>query len=258
MISIAIPIYNEEKYLPYFINSLKPCLDFVDEIVFSIDHGTTDRSEEIIRKHLPQAKIVFKDKPKWNNAVAENHEYAISHTRGDIVFDLGADLWLDPRMFHYAKKFLKKYDAVSFRYYNWTLNASLIWRIREIYDNILKKVLDIISPYKESYHSGIFAFRREAWERTHLRDIPSEYDDFLKRLGAKRHLHIRDTNILHLRAGFSKGRQLMQGMSRCQLNYPLWKVIAHCFLHLKPYVLIGYLQEKSRRMFQSKVWRKDN
>jgi len=53
-----------------------------------------------------------------------------------------------------------------------------------------------------------------------------------------------NTKILHLRHGLSKEEQLLRGVARYVLGYPLWKVLLHSFLFFRIHVLVGYLQAK--------------
>ena len=263
MISVVVPVHNEERYLPYFVWGLRRAIKSLNEpyeVVFSLDR-CSDRSEEIIRRHMPQAKVFFKKHSQWRNKCAENFDYSIRKSSGEIIYALAADLVLDPRVFKYVYLLNKnKIGALSFNYINYDPFRGGTWKIRESYYNLLKKLLNTISPYKHLYHSGVIALRRDAYyEVGGLRDVPSEYDDLLSRMSKKgfKHLYIKDVNIIHLRPGFSHSRQMLQGMSRAHLGYPLWKVTMHATLYLKPVMLRSYIQERRYGIYRKRaVWTK--
>ncbi|GEM_PF-3161203 len=264
MLSIVIPVHNEQRYLPYFIWGLKKALLTIDEeyeAVFSLDR-CKDRSKEIITKYMPQAKILIKGQVKWKNPCAENFDYAIRNSKGDVIYVFAADLIVDPKVFKYFRLLRKdkKVGVLSFNYVNYDPFRGFLWRVRETYYNLLKRILNKISPYRLHYHSGIYAIRRDVYLNIGgLRDVPSEYDDLLYRIKKHgyRHIYVRDTKIVHLRPGFSDTRQRLQGISRAQLGYPLWKVIAHALLYMKMTLLRAYIQERKYKIYEKRsIWRK--
>jgi len=269
-VSIAVPVFNEEFYLPFFIGSVRRCrqLRSIDhEFVFSIDYGTSDRSEEVIRRYMPEARVVHHPRSSWRNPGAANFDFVVRSSLGNIVYALAPDLFIDCRIFDSGVLDLLRsgrFGAVSFRYWNYTVSKPVLsfFRFREAWDNFLKRILQGVWKNR-NYHSGIFAFRRGVYEAVGgLRDVPSEYDDFLSRVeGAGfRHLYVDWVDILHLRAGYSRNRQLLQGITKARLGYSFPYTFLGAVLHLKPYQVVGYLAEKHYGMFTAesyrKVWRK--
>jgi hypothetical protein len=164
---------------------------------------------------------------------------------------LAPDLWLDPlilcwpRFLGFLEKLGVQVDVVTFRYWNRGLDQGFAGRLREEWDNKLKKILDLTTPGKGSQRTGLMAIRREAWLRIGgFRDSANFEEQFLLHSGLE-HWHDIHSQILHLRSGYGRDKQLLQGVARRQSCFPLWKVIGHTFLHFKPYVLVGYLQESS-------------
>jgi hypothetical protein len=134
-------------------------------------------------------------------------------------------------------------DIVTFRYYNRGLDLTAPARLREEWDNVLKHLLDF-TPRKGSQRSGLMCIKKEAWKRVGgFQDRPDFEEQFIMHSGLV-HEHVISTTILHLRTGYSKEKQLLQGVARKRARYPLWKTIGHVYLHFKPYVLVGYLNEK--------------
>ena len=247
MKSGVLLVHNEQKYLPYSLNSLTEAN--LDELIIVLDR-CTDKSEEIIRHFQPNYKIkIFrKDWAYWNNPIAEVAEFGFSKATKDIIFGLGGDIFFDKTMFD--PKFFVDNDMVGFSYLNRDLNTSTI---RLCYESFLKNTFRKIDLKHEVWRGGIFGTKRKIWQKLHFRDIPSQYGehtqffDFKQRLlehGGK-YCYVEITKNLHLRDNaLRKQNQLLQGKTRSRiLKHPLWKVVLHSFLHLKPYVLIGYLNE---------------
>ncbi len=250
MISLCFGIYNEEKYLPYSASFLKANVDEYDEAVFSVEETTTDNSF-IQCSRMPKSRVLLHREELCKDRRAANYNYALNHAFGDWLFVLAPDLLLNPRIlklprvFDEAERMLGlHFDVVTFRYWNRGLGLSFAGRLREEWDNCLKKLLDL-TPRKGDQRSGLMAIRKEAWKKTGgFVDSANFEEQFLLHSGL-RHWHDRDSKILHLRSGYGRDKQLLQGMARKQSNFPLWKVLGHSMLHFKPYVLVGYLQAVS-------------
>ena len=277
-LSGVMPIHNEEAYLPYSLHALRKAS--INELVIVLDR-CTDKSESIIQKFARltpyPVKIIKKSTSTWRNPGSEAFELGIKHSSGDIIYVIGADLLCDHRIFDRSLWEDETIGTLSFRYWHYQLYGNLWERIHPIYENILMKVLSDISPYKQNYHSGLYACRSEVWDKIHLKDVPSEYDvflkdvqhllikgkskvpvqydDFLERTSRfYKHRFIMNVNNIHLRAGLTRSRQILQGISRFYSGYPLWKVIAHMLLHLKLYVFWSYWKTKKGVMFTK--WKK--
>jgi len=242
-ISACLPIHNEAKYLRYSLASMRK-LD-VDEWIVVLDR-CTDESEKLIKKYLPKAKIYHKTTRKWRNPVAESFQYAYDRATGEVLLALGADLIVDPQITEIIRKLFRNPDVgtVCFRYLNYDL-FSLRLRIHGFYENLYKSIVQHFR--KEARHTGFYAFRRQMMEEIGgLRDVPSEYDDFCRRVKNSRwkYVYVPFTKTLHLRVGLTKTKQFTQGKSRFYLpQYDLKKTLFHAFIHMKPYLLLGYLHE---------------
>lgn len=254
-ISVVLPIHNEENYLPYSLPSL--IKSQIHELVIILDR-CTDNSEKIIRKtKFPyETKIVVKKDQKWHCPTAEVFEIGFQHTTGDLLYTMAADLIVDPKQFD--PHLFDDADLIAFFYYNYDLHH---YKIKQWYLNFLKKYINISRIWKGklAWQSGHMAFKRKVWETIHIRDVPSEYDDFQRRAleHGFRYKFVKNVNNLHLRAGLRKDRQILQGMSRAKRNVHPLLVLGHCFLQIKPYVWIAYWYEKKYGIFKNRKWSKE-
>jgi len=96
-ISIIIPVYNVEPYL-------RQCLDSVvaqtlqDIQIICVNDGSTDGSQAILREYEardPRVEII--DQPNGGNP-GKARNAGIPHIRGEYLYFLDADDWIDPTL----------------------------------------------------------------------------------------------------------------------------------------------------------------
>ena len=241
---MVIAIHNEEKYLPYCLASLWDAP--VDEFIFVLDR-CTDGSEKIVKHfaaHHTNCKILYKTDKRWLQPVGEAFDYGASVATGDYVFMVPADAIIDLRVFdetHLRGK------PLMFRYYNYNVFGS---KIPYAYEKILFQIYDWLRL--PSWQCFMEALPHERRVRGRLppedilgfRKVPQLVLKNIIAESEKRFQCIQNTKILHLRPGLSKEEQLLRGVARYVLGYPLWKVLLHSLLFFRIYVLVGYLQAK--------------
>lgn len=94
LISIIVPVYNTEKYLP-------PCLDSILAQTFSnfevvlVDDGSTDRSGEICDEYATK-DYRFVVVHKKNEGVAKARITAFEHSRGELITFIDSDDYVSP------------------------------------------------------------------------------------------------------------------------------------------------------------------
>jgi len=110
MLSVVIPVYNEEAVLPALFARLYPALDALGtpyEVVF-VNDGSRDRSGALLREQ-------FQERPDGTRAIFFNGNFGqhmailagFEHCRGERVVTLDADLQNPPEEIH---KLLAKMD----------------------------------------------------------------------------------------------------------------------------------------------------
>jgi glycosyltransferase involved in cell wall biosynthesis len=90
LISLIIPIHNEEEYLPESLKSLKEIEDQFFELLFILDRCTAN-SESIVMQWFPDARTVKKESGKWKNSLAENFRLGLEASKGNIICTQDAD-----------------------------------------------------------------------------------------------------------------------------------------------------------------------
>jgi len=136
LLSIVVPVYNEEQSLPLFFDALIPILDGIDihwEII-CVDDGSRDGTAALVRaRHAQDARIKLVSFSR-NFGKEAALTAGIAHSAGQAVIPIDADLqdppelipemvakWregyqvvLATRRFRRGDSFLKKYTALSF------------------------------------------------------------------------------------------------------------------------------------------------
>ncbi len=80
MISVVIPVYNEEKNIMKTLNALYSNTILPDEVIMA-DGGSTDKTVELVKKNYPQVIVI--DNPRKNAASGRNE--GIKRAKGDII-----------------------------------------------------------------------------------------------------------------------------------------------------------------------------
>ena len=108
-ISVAMAIYNGEKYIKEQIESILPQLECYDEVIVS-DDGSTDQTLAIIEQfHDPRIKVI--QGPK--KGVKQNFSHAIFHCYGKYIFLADQDdIWEKNKVNRVLQEFNKSQAVV--------------------------------------------------------------------------------------------------------------------------------------------------
>ena len=108
-ITVAIPIYNEEKNLEACINSVIN-QSFTDIQVLLVDDGSTDSSAELCRafaKREPRIEVYHLE----NRGVSKARNYAITKAEGSYICFVDADDLIDKNMLEELYSCIKSHNA---------------------------------------------------------------------------------------------------------------------------------------------------
>lgn len=114
LISIIIPVYNVEEFLPKCMDSVLK-QTYRDFEVLLIDDGSTDGSAAICDEYAQQydcCKVFHRQ----NAGVAASRNFALSKAKGKYIVFLDSDDYIEKEMLAkvYAKMELEQYDICSF------------------------------------------------------------------------------------------------------------------------------------------------
>lgn len=243
-VSGALPIHNEEKYLPYMLDSISDAS--LDELVVVLDRcedsslGIVEKFQEVVSYPI---KIVEIKEGRWKYSSTEIFKIALSRCTKNVIYPLGADCIYNPQIFRVD---LSLYDIVAFPFIDYDIFEQFN-RIKVTWGNCYRNLIRRIYPLlKKNIYSGIMGIKKHL-----LNSILPQIDSFdifiwnhIIPLGWKYKFFPRIMN-LHLRPKFyERDKQVTQAYHKSGYRIPLWKALAQGFVNLKPYMLQTYLRLK--------------
>ena len=125
-LSIIVPVYNAEKYLPECLDSMEKLEEKNIEFLL-VNDGSTDSSESICRE-FEKRDDRFVVISKENGGVSDARNVGMSVAKGNYIMFLDADDILNTDQFHKVVPYLKsdRYDMVAFEYYTYISEDKII------------------------------------------------------------------------------------------------------------------------------------
>lgn len=99
-ITVIVPVYNVEKYLPECLDSLA-CQTYKNLQVLVVNDGSTDSSPQVIEDYVRRFPDRFAQLNKPNGGLSDARNFAIGKAEGEWIAFLDGDDWADPE--YYAK-----------------------------------------------------------------------------------------------------------------------------------------------------------
>jgi glycosyltransferase involved in cell wall biosynthesis len=127
-LTVAVAIYNIEKYLPKCLESLLNQSIKNDYEILLINDGSTDKSlkicEEFLEKGL-KAEILTKK----NEGLTSVRNLAIKNAKGKYIFFIDGDDWIENNTIETIFNNIKEFDMLIFGF-NWIFSKELIVDLR--------------------------------------------------------------------------------------------------------------------------------
>lgn len=242
LVSVIMPIHNEEEYLPYSLESLKQIEDHF-EFIFILDR-CTDNSEALVRHWFPNARIVKKEICKWRHSIAENFQIGFEMSKGDIICVHDADVTTPRNLLSLLVELRNDVASVA----PTLLTCKEISFLNRLYYHWEKTRR--FAPLGEEPRGALRLIRRECLQKVSgFKDVPSQdtqLDIDLRKAGYQSKV-VTDVIYYHLRKfSFKKAvkSQIKDGRMRRQIKMPFWRVLGSAILRLRPGVVYGYLFKK--------------
>ncbi len=144
MVTIIVPVYNSEQYLPICVESILK-QTFKDFELLLVDDGSTDRSGDLCETYAKQDKRI-RTYHKKNGGVSSARNLGIRESAGKWLLFVDCDDWLDKMVlenyFLLEPHLETLYIQQAYRYNN---GAIAYWPIRFNNDEI---ILDDVSDYE--------------------------------------------------------------------------------------------------------------
>ena len=117
LVSLVVPTYNIEKYIPETINSIKnQTLDPTLFEVLFIDDCSKDNTLEITKKEINGLENMTSLKTQKNGGAFNTKNYGIRSSRGRYIMLLDGDDFLEPNAVEETLDFMKKNPLVKYSY----------------------------------------------------------------------------------------------------------------------------------------------
>ena len=114
MISIVIPIYNEEANIDKLTESILTALSGIEYEVLFINDGSTDNSEKEIQEKIKSNSHIKLINLRRNYGQTAAMQAGFDHSKGNIVIPMDGDLQNDPKDIPMLiEKINEGYDVVS-------------------------------------------------------------------------------------------------------------------------------------------------
>ncbi len=160
LVSVVIPIYNEEENIEPLYASLKSVIEAEEndyELLF-VDDGSTDRTVQLlipIAEKDPKVRLL---QFRRNFGKAAAWAAGFDHARGDVVVTIDADLQNDPKDIPKLVALIGEYDVVN----GWRRKRKDPFIIRRFPSIIANSLISRVTGVKlRDYGSGLKAYKAE-------------------------------------------------------------------------------------------------
>lgn len=167
MISVVVPVMNEEESLPTFYTRLKGVLFHLGqshEIIF-VDDGSTDNSLEMLKDLTKKDKTIRIFSFRRNQGKAEALTLGFQKAEGDTVVTLDADLQDRPEEIHkLLEKMQEGYEVVS----GWRKDRKDKAKMKVI-SKLFNTMMGFVWGVKlHDYNCGLKAYTKDAAKSLYL------------------------------------------------------------------------------------------
>lgn len=109
LVSIVLINYNGKPLLEQFLPSVAN-LTYPDYEVIVVDNASTDGSQELIKDHYPEFKVI---QNKKNLGTAQGSNVAIDETKGKYIFWVSNDMEFDPDILDHLVKRCEEDNSIG-------------------------------------------------------------------------------------------------------------------------------------------------
>ncbi len=218
MISVIVPVYNEEKNIEPLYKKLDRVLGEEDEVIF-IDDGSTDSSYSIIKKiHEEDGRVKcirFSRNFGKTAALLAGFEMA----RGDVVVTIDGDLQNDPEDIPKLLKKLEEYDAVS----GWRYNRKDPFFSKKLPSIISNKISRWLTGLKlHDFNCGLKAYKKECIKNL---ELYGEMHRYIPAILAWKGYKVGEVKVEHYPRQYGKSKygaaRLVRGVLDL-INFKFW------------------------------------
>jgi glycosyltransferase involved in cell wall biosynthesis len=169
-ITIIVPVYNIESYLPHCLDSLLAC-DLSDTEILLIDDGATDGSGRICDWYAERCEA-FAVYHKANGGPSDARNCGLDQAQGEWVIFMDGDDSVKPERYDEFVRWLRcisdSVDVVLNDYVIFDINTGKTHTSRQI-DAEAQSLLEVLSKRGHIWNIVRFAYRGDFLNHNHLR-----------------------------------------------------------------------------------------
>ncbi len=226
-ISIIIPVYNEEKYLPDFLKELinqtknNPA---IEHIIF-VNDGSTDNTNDILthaQKNFKKITVVNNKKNTGKGSALRKGLTQADHFKSDAVIFMDGDGQHDPR---HIPDFIANLDTfpIVFGYRELKRDVPAIRRIgNNIAHFIIRNIFNI--KRKGDILCGYFAVRKDIFDKIkwHSNDYGVEAE--ISAIVGRKNIPFKEIRVKTIYLDRNKGVNLFDALL-ILLHIPYWNMV---------------------------------
>lgn len=228
MISIVVPVYNEEENIIPLFEKLRKIMDGEYEIIF-VDDGSTDKSYEILKKIHSENENVKCIKFSRNFGKTAALMAGFEMARGDIIVTIDADLQNDPEDIPKMIEMLNEYDAVS----GWRYERKDPFISKKLPSAISNKLSGWLTGLKiHDFNCGLKAYRKECLDGI---ELYGEMHRYIPAILAWKGYKVGEVKVKHHPRKYGKSKYGMKRLARGLfdlINFKFWAGYSTRPLHL--------------------------
>lgn len=210
ILSIIIPVYNEENTINKILSKVIKLKNLKKEIIV-VDDGSTDGTRKILQKNKDKIdRLIFHKKNVGKGGAIKTAKKFIN---GNVVIIQDADLEYDPSDYFKMLKFIKKGHKVVYgsrvlgkkRYF--LKNFSSFLRI--FYNHVLTILSNILNNQKlTDAHTCYKMFRSDVFKRIKLDENDFSFcPEITTKIGIKK-IKIKEVSIKYFGRKYSEGKKI--------------------------------------------------
>jgi len=203
LISFIIPCYSEEESIELLCKGIIDNVKQSYEIII-IENGSTDRSQEIIRKLHEDNENIHMIVFRKNFGKAAALQAGFMNCKGDIIITMDADLQDEPsEIQNFIEKIEEGYDVVS----GWKFNRKDPLEKR-LPSKFFNKVTSILSGVRlHDFNCGFKAYRKEVVKSI---NVYGELHRYIPVLAHRKGFSITEIKVTHNQRKYGKSKYGME------------------------------------------------
>jgi glycosyltransferase involved in cell wall biosynthesis len=167
LVSVVVPVLNEEENVEELYSALKSALDpeeFDYEILF-VDDGSTDRTVDLLRPFSQNDEKVTLLEFRRNFGKAAAWAAGFDYAKGDVIVTIDADLQNDPKDIPKLVSYIGEYDVVN----GWRKKRQDPFVIRRFPSIIANWLISKVTGVKlRDYGTGLKAYKADVVKNIHI------------------------------------------------------------------------------------------